>query len=143
MAALVASSAVEAVVRATLAARGYRVSEPRRNGETGVDIEAVLQGERIFIEAIAFKSSPPARAKDFYEAFFRAASRADDAGARLVIALPSRFGRGLRQRAAAIGRAWPRIGAAFPELEIWLVDTEASAVREFRWNDWCEPDFQP
>jgi hypothetical protein len=91
--------------------------------------------ERIHIEAIAFKSSPPARAKDFYEVFFRAVSRLQLGASHCVVAPPSRFALGLPQRIAAIGVAWSRIGNAFPELDIWLVDIDNKAIRKARWND--------
>lgn len=136
MAALVTSSKVENVVRTYLNERGYSVSRARTHGETGSDIEARKGGLCIFVEAIAFKSSPPARAKDFYEAFFRAVSRLHLDRCRIIIALPSRFGRGLPQRARAIGVAWQRIGDAFPELEIWLVDTDHERIKETKWNEW-------
>jgi hypothetical protein len=122
MPALITSREVEAVLREALAAEGYALSSERGHGETGTDIIATRTGEAIHIEAIAFKRSPPARAKDFYEAFFRATSRLDRGATRCVIALPARFGIGLPQRSAASGLAWRRIGKAFPELEIWLVD---------------------
>ena len=92
--------------------------------------------EVLHIEAIAFKSSPPARSKDFYEAFFRAVSRIQLNATGCVIALPSRFGMGLHQRAKAIGKAWGRIGNAFPELEIWLVDTSDGTINRTAWNSW-------
>jgi len=78
------------------------------------------------------------RAKDFYESFFRAISRIAPTNALYAIALPARFGMGLHQRARAIGIAWKRIGAAFPELEIWLVDTENESINQTSWNSWYE-----
>jgi hypothetical protein len=136
MAALVHSKEVEAVVRAALEQEGYKTSAERGYGETGTDIIAEKGSELLHIEAIAFKQSPPARAKDFYEAFFRAVSRLDHDATACVIALPSRFGMGLPQRAKAIGRAWHRIGRAFPELKIWLVDTSEHSIERTEWSSW-------
>jgi hypothetical protein len=136
MAALVTGKEVETVVRTVLAREGYKTSGERGYGETGTDIIAERKDELLHIEAIAFKSSPPARAKDFYEAFFRAVSRLDDGVTGCVIALPSRFGMGLTQRAKAIGPAWRRIGKAFPELKIWLVDTSGGSLERTEWSSW-------
>lgn len=137
MPAIIPSAAVEEVVRDMLRARGWIVSAPRTHGETGVDIEAWRDGQRLCVEAIAFKLSPPARAKDFYESFFRATSRASTSTAKIAIAMPSRFALGLPQRARALGQAWIRLGEAFPELDIWLVDVATREVQETRWMDWA------
>jgi hypothetical protein len=136
MAALVSSKEVETVVRTALSREGFKTSVERGHGETGTDIIAEKGDELLHIEAIAFKSSPPARAKDFYEVFFRAVSRLDDGVTACVSALPSRFGMGLPQRAKAIGRAWRRIGSAFPQLKIWLVDTSDGSIVRTEWNSW-------
>jgi hypothetical protein len=114
MAALITSKEVETILRTALARDGYKTSVERGYGETGADIIAERRDELLHIEAIAFKSLPSARAKDFYEVFFRAVSRLDDGVPACVIALPSRFAMGLPQRARVIGRAWRRIGKAFP-----------------------------
>jgi hypothetical protein len=68
--------------------------------------------------------------------FFRAVSRLQLDATACVIALPSRFGMGLPQRAKAIGIAWRRIGKAFPELKIWLVDTSARSIQRTEWDSW-------
>ena len=136
MAALVSAKAVETVLRDTLAREGYAISRERGYGETGTDIIAHRGDENLHIEAIAFKESPPARAKDFYEVFFRAVSRLQNEATSCVIALPSRFGMGLSQRAKAIGPAWCRIGKSFPELKIWLVDTGEGSIKYTDWNSW-------
>ena len=138
MAAIVSSRQVEEVVRKNLIQQGYETSAQRSFGETGTDIIAKRGKEELHIEAIAFKKSAPARAKDFYEAFFRAVSRIELNATACVIALPSRFGMGLPQRAKAIGQAWVRIGDAFPELAIWLVDTAAGTIEQTKWNQWTK-----
>jgi hypothetical protein len=121
MAAIVTSRAVETAVRATIESDGYELSKERGPGETGTDIVALKGGDCLHIEAIAYKRSGPARAKDFFEVFFRAISRLDDGATTCVIALPSLFDRGLKQRAAHAGPAWRRIGDCFPELQVWFV----------------------
>ena len=139
MPSLVTSTVTENCVREFLSAAGYQLSPPRRHGETGVDIQASRGTEELFIEVIGFKSSPPARAKDFYEIFFRAVSRLDRGATKCVIVLPARFGVGLPARAIQHGTAWRRIGQAFPELCIWLVDTEACSITKRQWNEWIPP----
>ena len=52
--------------------------------------------------------------------------------------LPIRFGRGMNQRACHYGKAWKRIGDAFPELEIWLINIEKNKYETHKWNDWPE-----
>jgi hypothetical protein len=136
VAALISGKDVEAVLRAVLAREGYEISKERAHGETGTDIIAKRGSESLHIEAIAFKQSPPARAKDFYEVFFRSVSRLQNGASLCVIALPSRFGMGLPQRAKAIGPAWCRIGDSFPELKIWLVDVEQGSIERTDWNRW-------
>lgn len=137
MAQLIPNDEVERCLRACLGTEGYRLSSPRRNGETGVDLTAERGSDKHFIEVIGFREFPPARSKDFYEVFFRAVSRLDDGAKSLVIALPQRFGRGLNKRASHYGEAWRRIGSAFPELEIWLVQCEGPySYERTSWNHW-------
>lgn len=130
---------VEKSLRHFLQDNGYKLEIPeRKNGETGVDIIALRDGKGWHIEVIGFKESPPARSKDFYEVFFRAISRLKDGAEHIAIALPDRFRNGLPQRAKQYGIGWQRIGDAFPELEIWLVDAENNKVETTKWNDWVK-----
>jgi Holliday junction resolvase-like predicted endonuclease len=103
--ALVSSKEVESVVRALLQQEGYSITPDRQHGETGTDIIATKGHEVLHIEAIAYKKPEPARARDFYEVFFRAVSRLEHNATALVIALPSKFGTGLPQRAKRMGLA--------------------------------------
>jgi hypothetical protein len=103
-----------------------------------VDIEARRGTVTLAIEVIGFKSSPPERAKDFYQVFFRAVSRLNDGATRCVIALPIRFSQGLPARANQHRVAWSRIAVAFPELEIWLVDTDKQSYEISKWGRWLE-----
>lgn len=133
---LVTSAEVDDVIRDVLSRDGFSVSPSRRNGETGVDLLAVRDRATWHIETIAFKSSPPQRSSDFFAVFFRAVSRIKDGAAHIAIGLPAEFEAGLPQRAAQYGEAWCRIGMAFPELEIWLVDCAKRVVTRSRWSSW-------
>jgi hypothetical protein len=127
----------EECLRKILLSEGYELNPPRAYGETGVDILAKKEGEEpLHIEVIGYKASGPARAKDFYESFFRAISRIKDSARRCIIALPMLAERGLPARANHYGEAWARIGQVFPELEIWIVDVEALSYKQSKWNDW-------
>ena len=130
------SAQVERVLRRYLASEGYELSKRLANGETGADVIARRGGEVIYIEVIGFDRSPPRRSKDFYESFFRAVSRLNEGVTSVVIALPSRFARGMAQRARHHRVAWARIGKAFPELAIWLVDIEGELCHPRSWNEW-------
>ncbi len=133
------SALVERALRRRLADEGYTLSRKLKSGDTGADVIARRGDEAIFIEAIGFDTSPPRRSKDFYESFFRAVSRLNNEDATsVVIALPSRFARGLKQRASHYGVAWGRIANAFPELSIWLVDTEGEMYQRRSWGEWLE-----
>ncbi len=136
MPSLVTSAKTESALREKLEAEGFSVSTARGNGENGVDILATRRRTNIHIEVIAFKSSGAARSKDFQQSFFRAVSRIKDGAKRCVIALPERWQNGLPTRAQQYGVAWARIGDAFPELEIWLVDSESGLYKVNKWNDW-------
>ena len=136
MPSIVSNKMTETVLRAALEADGYQLNPARSDGETGTDILASRGDEQLHIEVIGFKSSPPARSLDFYQVFFRAVSRLNLGATNCVIALPMRFGRGLPQRVAQYRVAWERIGSAFPELQIWLVDTDSHAIERSRWSDW-------
>jgi hypothetical protein len=140
MPSIVTSEAVEKVLRELLAGDGYSLNKARSYGETGTDILAKKGNEKIHVEVIGYKSSGPARAKDFFESFFRAISRIKDGAKKCVIAVPAQSSVGLPARAKQYGEAWTRIGAAFPELEIWLIDAQARGCTATRWNDWLAKD---
>jgi Holliday junction resolvase-like predicted endonuclease len=137
MAKRITSQTVEESVRTILKSEGYDLSPRKtRNGETGVDILASKKGQRLFIEVIGYKTTGPARAKDFFEVFFRAISRLKDGATKCMIALPLPAQQGLPQRATNYGEAWSRLGRAFPELEVWLVDSEHRRIEKSPWNAW-------
>lgn len=136
MASSVSNKDTEACLRELLQRQGYALSPPRAIGETGVDILATRDGEKWHIEVIGYKKTGAARAKDFYESFFRVVSRLNDGAKHCVIALPAQFGTGLPARAAHHRKAWARIAQAFPELEIWLIDVENRRYERTSWIDW-------
>jgi len=137
MALSVTGKEVESVIRELLHRERYEIRNPRRKiGETGADIIARKGTVDIYIECIGFQDHPPVRSKQFYEAFFRAISRLKNGAHRCVMALPLRFGRGMEARARQYGVAWERIGEAFPELEVWLVDVRKKRYEVHKWSDW-------
>jgi len=136
MPAIITNKDTEYFLRKLLEAEGFRLTPYRTHGETGFDIFAEKDGKSFHIEVIGYKSSGSARAKDFYEAFFRAISRIKEGAERCIIAMPSLAERGLPQRARQYGEAWTRIGKAFPELQIWLIDTENQTYKVTHWNHW-------
>lgn len=94
--------------------------------------------ETYHIESVGYKAQGPARAKDFYEGFFRAVSRLNDGATHCVLALSHRAETGLPARAKQHRGAWLRIADALPELGIWLVDTKARAYKRTTWREWAE-----
>lgn len=134
----VSSESVETVLRKILGNDGCTLSTPRAHGETGVDIHCGKGDEVWHIETIAYKKAGPSRAKDFFEAFFRVVSRLNDGATHCVLALASEFRTGLPARAKNHRVAWKRIGEAFPELEIWLVDVQNETVTKHTWNEWLD-----
>ncbi len=138
MAVKVKNEDTEKCLRELLISDGYELNKPRSNGENGVDILAKKNNENLHIEVTGYKSSGPARAKDFYEIFFRAISRLDDGATNCIIALPKQAELGLPQRSKQHGIAWKRIGIAFPELKIWLIDVENKNYIRTEWSEWLE-----
>jgi hypothetical protein len=136
MPSIVTNSDTERCLRTVLKSEGYELSFERGYGETGVDVIASRDSDTVHIEVIGYKSSGPARAKDFYESFFRAISRVKDGAKRCVIAMPINAKIGLPARANQYGIAWNRIGAAFPELEIWLIDINNMVIERSTWDAW-------
>lgn len=136
MATPIKNEEAEGRLRDWLTGQGYDLSPPLKQGETGVDILAIRGDEKLHVEVIGFKKNGPSRARDFFEVFFRAVSRLNDGATKCVIALPDGFEKGMPQRARQYAVAWKRIGKAFPELYIWLVNADTGAVRETHWRDW-------
>ena len=139
MSSILSNNDAENCLRTVLKSEGFELSPERRFGETGVDVIASRDSDTFYIEVIGHKSSGPARARDFYESFFRAISRLKDGAKKCVIALPINAKIGLPARANQYGIAWDRIGMAFPELEIWLIDTEKMTIERSTWIEWGQP----
>jgi len=130
----VANEAVVDALRAALKKQGYKVSPRRPFGAQGADVVAEKDGEKVVAEVVGYKSSGPARRSDFAVAFWVTIGRVDDyPDAKVVIALPSQFERGLGARLDSRRGAWERIGRAFPELEIWLVDVLGQDYKRCPW----------
>ncbi len=91
----VSNAEVERCLRDTLVHEGFSLSKQRSVGQTGVDIVARRGTESLHIETIGYKRAGPARAKDFYEGFFRAVSRLNDGATRCVLALSNKAETGL------------------------------------------------
>ncbi len=102
-----------------LEAEGFRLSSMRESRETGVDIIASRSAEDWHIEVVGYKSL-----------------RLNDGAEHCVIALARRAKVGLPARARQYGVAWKRIGQAFPELEIWLVDVDGQQYEKTTWLEW-------
>lgn len=137
MAAIISNPETENCLRKLLINEGYTLSNPRTNGETGTDIIAIKNKKELHIEVIGYKKSGPARARDFYEVFFHTVSRLNNKNCKhCIIALPVNFKLGLPQRVKQHEVAWQRIANAFPELEIWLVDTINNRYIKTYWKDW-------
>ena len=133
----ISNAKAEEVIRQCLHEEGYKLSPERGWGETGVDIIAVKDGKKFYIEVIGYKKAGPARAKDFFESFFRTISRLKDGANNLVMAMPDLHRTGLPARARNYGPAWERLGNAFPEMEIWLIKCETPySYSKYSWKEW-------
>lgn len=135
---IVKNEDAEKCLRELLKSEGYELNKSRTHGETGVDILAKKEGKTIYIEVIGFKSDGPARARDFYEIFFRSISRLNEDATDCVNAMPKQFEIGLPQRAKQHHVSWERIGKAFPELKIWLIDIEKKTYKRTDWGEWLK-----
>lgn len=137
MPSIVSNDAIETCLRDLLKKEGYTLNPKRVKGQNGTDIVAKKSAETMHIECIGYKESGSARAKDFYESFFRVTSRLNDGAKSCVIALSSKAEVGLPARAKQHRIAWLRISKAFPELMIWLVDTDKGCYRKTTWEEWA------
>jgi len=132
-----ANAVVEDCLREILHRQEFTLNPRRKHGETGVDILA-RRGEMAYsIEIIGYKGSGPARAKDFFEGFFRAVSRLNDGATHLVLALSHLAEPGLPGRAKQHRVGWIRLAEIFPELEIWIVNTDSRTFRPTALRDWA------
>jgi hypothetical protein len=134
---IVKNEDVEKCLRVLLKSEGYELNKSRTHGENGVDIQAKKEGKTFNIEVIGYKSAGSTRARDFYEIFFRAISRLNE-DTDCVIAMPKQAEIGLPQRAKQYHVSWERIGKAFPELKIWLIDIENNTYKRTDWGEWLK-----
>ena len=135
----VSNEEVEQCLRALLVAEGYEMNPPRAYGEIGTDVIAERDGDAWHIEVIGYKKHGPARAKDFFEVFFRSVSRLNDSRVKhCVIAVAKQAEAGLPARASHHRVAWQRIATAFPELKLWLVDVDNRSYERTSWGDWLK-----
>jgi hypothetical protein len=142
MRAPVTNAEVEDCLRQLLKDEGYSVSPKRLHGENGVDVIASRDSETYHIEVIGYKKVGAVRAKDFFEGFFRVVSRLNDGAMHCVLALSDHAKVGLPARAKQHRVAWLRIAKAFPELEVWLVDTENRAYSRTTWDCWVKEEAE-
>jgi hypothetical protein len=128
---------VEKVIRGNLEREGCKlINEPKKPGQTGVNIIAQKGNLTWYVEVIGFQSHPPTRSREFYEAFFRIISRdRDDPNDILVLGLPKRFKVGMPDRKQQYPKAWGKLGKVFPNLYIWYVDTVSSKIEKYAWSN--------
>ena len=133
---VVANEAVVDALRAALQKNGYSVLPKRPFGAQGADIVAEKGDEKIVAEVIGYKAAGPSRRSDFAVAFWAVIGRVDQyPNAKVAIALPSQFMQGFGARLDSRRGAWKRIGAAFPELEIWFVNV---ALQDYERRLWTQ-----
>lgn len=132
---LVTAGEVEEVIRKHLGELECKMSSVKKWGETGADIIATRDESTWYIEVIGFHSNKSVRSRKFYEAFFRVISRdRNNPNDFLIIGLPMRFRDGMRQRRDQYPIAWDKLGKAFPNVQIWYVDTLRKTVEEYPWT---------
>jgi hypothetical protein len=126
-------------IREILKSEGYILNNPRQIGELGIDIIATKGKELLYIDVIGYKKSGPARARDFFESFFRIVSRIDNTDKKYIIALPKEWRKGLISRAQKYYRvAWERLAQVFPEISIWLIDIEKKNIEKTKFCFWID-----
>ncbi|MCP6720420.1 MAG: hypothetical protein KJI72_03855 [Patescibacteria group bacterium] len=135
----VSNKKTEDVLRKILKKEKFEIEGKRKKpGETGVDIIASKAKKKYFIEVIGYKRSGPQRTRDFCQGFFQTVSRLNDGARHIVFAMPIEFKRGMFQRVNQYRISWKRIGKAFPELEVWFVDTESVQCETHKWKNLLE-----
>lgn len=124
-------------LRAALEREGFVLKKIKSEGEQGTDISATKGSERLAIEVIAYKSSGPARRKDFFEAIFGALSRFKEnpRPTKIGVAISNEAKVGFQTRVNNIGEAWDRIGGLFPEFHFWFVDVPNQKYEMMKWSD--------
>lgn len=127
----------ENCLKEILLEEGYELGKKESYYNFGPEIKAARQNEDWYIEVIGFKDSGLERVRDFYEAFFQAVSRLNHKDCKhIVLAMPEISRKILPIRARIYRVAWERIAHVFPELEIWLVDTDNKKYEKTSWIYW-------
>jgi len=130
---------IEDVLRDLLKDEGYKLYKKTGLEKVGPDIKASMDDKYWYIEIIQNQEPGIERIQDFYQAFFQALSRLNNKGCKhIVIAMPQSMRKILPVRAKIYKVAWKRIAEAFPELEIWLVDTETKKYQKTSWIYWLK-----
>jgi hypothetical protein len=132
-------SEIEDTLRNLLEDEGYKLNKKTGLEKLGSDIKASMDDKDWYIEIIQNQESGVERIQNFFQAFFQALSRLNNKGCKhIVIAMPQNMRKILPVRAKIYKVAWKRIAEAFPELEIWLVDTETKKYQKTSWIYWLK-----
>jgi hypothetical protein len=132
-------SEIEDTLRNLLEYEGYKLNKKTGLEKLGSDIKASMDDKDWYIEIIQNQESGVERIQNFFQAFFQALSRLNNKGCKhIVIAMPQNMRKILPVRAKIYKVAWKRIAKAFPELEIWLVDTETKKYQKTSWIYWLK-----
>jgi hypothetical protein len=116
---------------------GYQLRSKIGLFTLGPDIKASKDSENWYIEVLASGESRRGMVEDFYNVFFRAVSRLNNEDCQhCIIAVPENLRKYLYIRARIYRVAWERIADVFPELEIWVVDSESNKYQKTSWNYW-------
>jgi hypothetical protein len=132
---------VENCLRELLKKEGYKLRSKKGRGKLGADIKATINKEDWYFETIGTGAGQSSieGIRDFYHAFFSAISRLNNKSCKhIIIAVPESLRKILPVRAKIYKAGWKRITEAFPELEIWLVDTENKSYQRTTWGYWLK-----
>ena len=135
----ITNTEIENCLRELLEKEGFKPAKKTGLGKLSSDIKAKKGKENWYIEVMGSEESGLERVEDFYKAFFRAVSRLNNKDCKhCIIAMPENVRKILPIRAKVYKVAWKRIAKVFPELEIWLVDTEKKKYQRTSWIYWLE-----
>ena len=136
---MITNTEIEDCLRELLEEEGYEINSKKGLYKLGSDIKATRDSDVFYIEVTGFEELGIERVKDFCQAFFQALSRLNNNDCRhIVIAVSEAMRKILPVRARIYKVAWERITDSFPELEIWLVDTENNKYERTSWGYWLK-----
>ena len=128
---------IENCLRELLKNEGYSLKSKKGLAMLGPDIKAAKGGKAIYIEIADLEDLPLERSSRFCQVFFQAVSRLNNKDcSKIVIAVPEKSKKLLSVKARIYKVAWERISKTFPELEVWLVNTEKNSYRKTAWDSW-------